>query len=176
MRVGRDRLGPVTRGVPLKAIRVLVTETLATMTIVAGVERIDRESTAVIEGQKHAEAFGEDLHVVHVLSQSAFRDLEQDSLSDTGKTVPVDEIRAYAKEIADGVASRTTDDYEAVGLVGDASDELVRYAEEQDASYICVGGRRRSAVGKALFGSVTQDVLMNADCPVVTHVRPEKKE
>ncbi|WP_435095160.1 universal stress protein [Halorubrum sp. N11] len=146
------------------------------MTIVAGVERIDRESNAVIEGQKHAEAFGEDLHVVHVLSQSAFRDLEKDSLSETGQTVPVDTIRTYAKETADDVARRTTDEFEAVGLVGDAGDELVRYAKEQDASYICVGGRRRSAVGKALFGSVTQDVLMNADCPVVTHVRPEKEE
>jgi len=146
------------------------------MTIIAGVERLDRESTAVIEGRKHADAFGEDLHVVHVLSQSEFRDLERDRLSNTGKTVPVDEIRSFAKEIADDVSSRTTDDYEAVGLVGDAGDELVRYAKEQDASYICVGGRRRSAVGKALFGSVTQDVLMNASCPVVTHVRPERTE
>lgn len=130
----------------------------------------------MIEARKHAEAFGEDLHVVHVLSQSEFRGLEQDSLNNTGKTVPVDDIRAHAKEVAADVASRTTDDYEAVGLVGNAGDELVRYAEEQDASYICVGGRRRSAVGKALFGSVTQDVLLNADCPVVTHVRPEKSE
>ncbi|WP_128904271.1 universal stress protein [Halorubrum amylolyticum] len=146
------------------------------MTIVAGVERIDRESNAVIEGRNHAEAFGEDLHVVHVLSQSAFRDLEQDSLSDTGKTVPVDDVRAYAKETAESVASRTTDDYEAVGLVGDAGEEIVRYANEQDASYICVGSRRRSAVGKALFGSVTQDVLLNAECPVVTHVRPDREE
>lgn len=146
------------------------------MTIVAAVERIDRESNAMIEARKHAEAFGEDLHVVHVLSQSEFRGLEQDSLNNTGKTVPVDDIRAHAKEVAADVASRTTDDYEAVGLVGNAGDELVRYAEEQDASYICVGGRRRSAVGKALFGSVTQDVLLNADCPVVTHVRPEKSE
>lgn len=146
------------------------------MTIVAGVERLDRESNAVIEGRKHADAFGEDLHVVHVLSQSAFRDLEQNSLSDTGTTVPVDDVRAFAEETADEVASRTTDDFEAVGLVGDASDELVRYANEQDASYICVGGRRRSAVGKALFGSVTQDVLLNAECPVVTHVRPDREE
>lgn len=130
----------------------------------------------MIEARKHAEAFGEDLHVVHVLSQSEFRGLEQDSLNNTGKTVPVDDIRAHAKEVAADVASRTTDEYEAVGLVGNAGDELVRYAEEQDASYICVGGRRRSAVGKALFGSVTQDVLLNADCPVVTHVRPEKSE
>jgi len=146
------------------------------VTIVAGVERIERKSNAVIEGRKHADAFGEDLHVVHVLSQSAFRDLEQDILSDTGKTVPVDDVRALAEEKADEVASRTTDDFEAVGLVGDAGDEIVRYANKQNATYICVGGRRRSAVGKALFGSVTQDVLSNAECPVVTHVRPDQEE
>lgn len=130
----------------------------------------------MIEGAKHAEAFGEDLHVVHVLSQSAFRELEKDSLDDTGQTVPLDDVRARARAIADEVASRTTDEYEAVGLVGDAADELVRYANDGDASYICIGGRRRSAVGKALFGSVTQDVLLNAECPVVTHVRPKKEE
>lgn len=145
------------------------------MPIIAGVERIDHESAAVVQGVKHAEAFDEDLHVVHVLSQSEFIELEQSSLEDTGKTVPVDEIREYAAEVADDVASRTADEYEAVGLVGSAGDELVKYAESNDASYICVGGRRRSAVGKALFGSVTQDVLLEAECPVVTHIRSSKE-
>lgn len=146
------------------------------MTVVAGVERIDGESSAVIEGLKHAEAFDEDLHVVHVLSQSEFQDLEKNSLNSTGKTVPVDEIRTFAKEAASSIANRTTDEYEAVGLVGNAGDEIVRYADEQDASYICVGGHSRSAVGKALFGSVTQDVLMSATCPVVTNFQPNRKK
>lgn len=161
---------------PLKFIRAGGTHTIATMSIIAGVEQIDRESEAVIEGARHAEAFDEKLYVVHVLSQSQFRKLEQSSVDDTGKTVPVDEVRSYAESVADDVAGRTTDEYEAVGLVGDAADELVKYANRKEASYICVGGRRRSAVGKALFGSVTQDVLLNAECPVVTHVRPEKEE
>lgn len=146
------------------------------MTVVAGVEQIGGESSSVIEGVRHAEAFDEDLHVVHVLSQSEFQDLERDRLSKTGKTVPVDEIRAFARETAGSVASRTTDDYEGVGLVGNAGDEIVRYADEQDASYICVGGHSRSAVGKALFGSVTQDVLMNATCPVVTCFQPNQEK
>jgi len=145
------------------------------MTIIAGVERIDGQSPAVLQGAKHAEAFEEDLHVVHVLSRSEFIDIEQNNLKETGKTVPVDEIRSYAREAATDVASRTTDEFEAVGLVGDAADELVKYADSHNASYICVGGRRRSAVGKALFGSVTQDVLLESNCPVVTHMRPAKE-
>lgn len=141
------------------------------MTIVVGVERRDGESEAVVEGAKLAEAFDEELHVVHVLSQSEFRDLERESLDETGTTVPVDEVRSFAEEAAADVASRTTDAYEPVGLVGSAADELIKYAESQNASYLCVDGRRRSAVGKALFGSVTQDVLLEAECPVVTHIR-----
>lgn len=140
------------------------------MTVVAGVERSKHESQAVVEAAKLAEAFDEPLHVVHVLSQSEFRELEEQSMENTGQTVPVDDVRDRAERAADDVAQRTTDAYEPVGLVGDPADELVEYAERTDASYICVGGRRRSAVGKALFGSVTQDVLLNANRPVVTHV------
>ncbi|OYR69650.1 universal stress protein UspA, partial [Halorubrum sp. E3] len=41
------------------------------------------------------------------------------------------------------------------------------YAEEQDARYVVIGGRQRSPTGKALFGSVTQDVMFESPAPVV---------
>lgn len=49
---------------------------------------------------------------------------------------------------------------------GDPGDEIVEYAEEVDADTIVIPGRKRSPVGKAVFGSVTQDVILNADRPV----------
>lgn len=44
---------------------------------------------------------------------------------------------------------------------------IVRLAEEIDADLIVMGGRKRSPAGKALFGSVTQSVLLETDRPVV---------
>jgi len=50
---------------------------------------------------------------------------------------------------------------------GSPADEILRYAEERDVDQICVGGRKRSPAGKALFGSVTQDVILDTHLPVL---------
>lgn len=49
---------------------------------------------------------------------------------------------------------------------GEPAEEIVDFAASVDADHIVVPGRKRSAVGKAVFGSVTQDVVLNADRPV----------
>jgi len=59
-------------------------------------------------------------------------------------------------------------DHEVVGRVGNPSKSVVGYADEVDARYIILGGRSRSPAGKALFGSVTQSILLSTDRPVVT--------
>ena len=46
--------------------------------------------------------------------------------------------------------------------------EILRVARELDADRIAVGGRKRSPVGKAVFGSVSQALILNADRPVLT--------
>ncbi|MCQ9164462.1 universal stress protein [Arthrobacter sp. STN4] len=56
---------------------------------------------------------------------------------------------------------------------GSPADELLRIAAEDEASLIVIGLRRRSPVGKILFGSTAQEVLLNADCPVVA-VKPDR--
>ena len=53
----------------------------------------------------------------------------------------------------------------------DLAGEVVDLATELDASLIVIGLRRRSPVGKALFGSTAQNILLNASVPVLT-VRP----
>ena len=50
---------------------------------------------------------------------------------------------------------------------GSAADEILGYAEDYDVDQICVGGRKRSPTGKALFGSVTQDVILRTGRPVL---------
>ena len=54
---------------------------------------------------------------------------------------------------------------------GEAADEVLRVAQEVDASVIVIGLRKRSAVGKLLMGSNAQRILLDADRPVLA-VKP----
>jgi nucleotide-binding universal stress UspA family protein len=47
-------------------------------------------------------------------------------------------------------------------------EDLTRLAEEHQVDTIIMGVRRRSKVGKLVFGSTAQYVILNAPCPVVT--------
>jgi len=47
-------------------------------------------------------------------------------------------------------------------------EDLVQFAEENGIEEIILGVRRRSKVGKLLFGSTAQYVILSAACPVVT--------
>lgn len=55
---------------------------------------------------------------------------------------------------------------------GDPAAEILEYATENDVALICVAGRKRSPTGKALFGSVTQDVILSAERPVLVAGEP----
>ncbi len=50
---------------------------------------------------------------------------------------------------------------------GDPAEALLEAADDHDADLIVIGGRRRSPAGKALFGSVAQAVILNAERPVL---------
>ena len=56
---------------------------------------------------------------------------------------------------------------------GDPGEELIAAADDIDADLICVSGRRRSPAGKAVFGSTTQALVLNADRPVLTVPGPD---
>lgn len=64
-------------------------------------------------------------------------------------------------------------DYEHHEASGDPSPELLAAARDLDADAICLSGRRRSPTGKAVFGSVTQEVILESDRPVITVPAPE---
>ena len=50
----------------------------------------------------------------------------------------------------------------------EAGEDLVQLAGEHQADEVIIGVRRRSKVGKIIFGSTAQYVVLNAPCPVVT--------
>ncbi len=55
----------------------------------------------------------------------------------------------------------------AIRQHGNVAEEILAEAADRDVELIVIGGRKRSLVGKALFGSVTQAVLPDADRPVM---------
>lgn len=61
-------------------------------------------------------------------------------------------------------------EYEVRGVVGEEGTALVELAEVVDSDILYVQERGRSPTGKALFGSASQTILLNAPCPV-TYVR-----
>jgi nucleotide-binding universal stress UspA family protein len=50
---------------------------------------------------------------------------------------------------------------------GHPAEEIVERADELEVDCICVAGRKRSPTGKALFGSVSQSVILDTDRPVL---------
>ena len=138
------------------------------MVIVATVTRNKPQRRVVEEGHKLAEAFDEELHVLNVLQLSEFVDIETDAVRATDRPEEMQNVRNKAESIARGVTSDVTDYAVTVGRIGDPTEQIVQYALEKDASYVIVGGRKRTPTGKAIFGSITQSVLLEAEQPVVT--------
>lgn len=50
---------------------------------------------------------------------------------------------------------------------GDPAAEILAVAEERDADLVCLAGRKRSPAHKAVFGSVSEDVIRQTDRPVL---------
>jgi nucleotide-binding universal stress UspA family protein len=48
------------------------------------------------------------------------------------------------------------------------AEEILAAAKDVNADMIVIGLRRRSPVGKLFLGSSSQQVILDADCPVVT--------
>lgn len=137
------------------------------MVVVAAVDRTDRSVAVMREATALAEAFDEPVHVVHVMTTGQFVDMGM-TKAQSEEHVDMDEVREVAAEVAEDATADLDRPHEAVGLVGQPANRVVQYANERDARYIVVAGRKRSPAGKAIFGSVSQSILLNAECAVVS--------
>lgn len=166
------------------------------MTILAAIGGKHEQDRVVEVGYDLATTYGDDLVVLHVMEDDQFKDLQGSEISGPVVVPGVDEATgiAYvnsgrsfsdytledavsdAKDVAQEVVSRTISEEHQTHVstdarVGDPATEIVKVAETVDARFVVVGGRKRSPTGKAVFGSVSQSVILNSDRPVVTITR-----
>lgn len=128
----------------------------------AGVETLQ-------EAQRHARTWGADIEVVSTLTRE----------------LPIKHWRLEEKEEAleKEVAPFFSDDaiqWNVNLLTGEeeAGELIVRFAKRKKADLVFLGIKKKSRVGKLLFGSNAQFVILNAPCPVVTvcHKDPKDKK
>ena len=117
---------------------------------------VAREAIAVAE--KHAAAFQAEIILVHSMEggpevpRKNFESAEQDL--------------AHEKDIFQDKKISCRPLLSVRGM--EAGEDLVQLADEYKVDEIIIGVRRRSKVGKLLFGSTAQYVILNAPCPVIT--------
>ena len=141
--------------------------------LAVGTESEDRAERLVAEAIAVAEPAGAEVVLTHVFTDEEFSDVRSrlgvDEASEGSTPDAVAErhttTRALSKALTEAGVSHTVR-----GAVGDHADEVVEAASEIGADRVVVGGRRRSPTGKAVFGSVAQEVLLSSPCPV-TFVR-----
>ncbi|WP_416841493.1 universal stress protein [Haloferax sp. DFSO52] len=125
------------------------------MSVLVAVNGENEQEPVLETGKRLAEAFSVPLYVLHV----------QDAKGSS------DDAKAVAQRVIDSTFDEA-DAAEATALGGlrDITTSILDNAESVDAQYIVIGGRKRSPTGKAIFGSVTQAVLLDADRPVVVEM------
>lgn len=97
-----------------------------------------------------------------------------------GERDELDQIRAYdaAFEEATARLSERGVNHEVKRYARGASpaEDLLQCARDEDVDLLVIGIRRRSPVGKLILGSNAQDIILQADCPVLCVKAPPDAE
>ncbi|GBC62906.1 universal stress protein UspA [Desulfonema ishimotonii] len=128
------------------------------MKIMVGYDGSNAGKEALNLGVKHAKAFNAEIHVVHSMSGGSEENLAEIQAAEEGL--------AYAQSFCDDLGIPCKTHLLIRGF--SAGEDLVKFAEEHRIDEMVVGVRRRSRVGKIIFGSVARHVIMAAPCPVVS--------
>ncbi|SEP77819.1 universal stress protein [Natrinema salaciae] len=86
--------------------------------------------------------------------------------ADEMERVADDETLPASVEAAADVLAAGDLEWTVRAAAGDPAETILEAADEDDSDLIVLGVRRRSPVGKVLFGSVAQAVILGSDRPV----------
>jgi nucleotide-binding universal stress UspA family protein len=129
------------------------------MGILVGYDGSNVSKSAVHLAAEHAIINLTNVEIMRIKAQSASLSFEEIQHAE----------REFEREIRD-LLQGSDAKYEAQFIVTGqpAGEALVEFAEKNQCLEIVIGIRRRSKVGKMIFGSTAQYVILTATCPVVT--------
>ena len=122
---------------------------------------------ALTEGAREARFRSTDLVVIHVIesldndiaeaNRAGISDAVEKALASAG----IDDVRWDIRLVA------------GAGGIADVSQAILRAVRDIRPELLVIGARRRSPVGKAFLGSVAQNLILDADVPVLVVKRED---
>jgi len=128
------------------------------MKILVGYDGSNAAKEAIAVAAKRAKAFQAEIILVH--SMVGGPEVPRKDFEDAEKNLDYEKSLLLDKKIPCKAILSVR------GL--EAGEDLVQLTDEHKAGEVIIGVRRRSKVGKLIFGSTAQYVVLNAPCPVVT--------
>lgn len=128
------------------------------MKIMVAYDDANVSQDAALEAVKHAKAFGAEVYLVTSVSGGAEVPKQTFDHAESSLNRVKEKLFVPANiPCSTHVLFR--------GL--DPGEDLVRFASEKRIDQLVMGVKRRSKVGKLLFGSTAQFVILRAPCPVL---------
>ena len=121
-----------------------------------------------------AHRYNAKLYAAHVIPQTAYAYAHPESMDRILKEA--NDYAAYELDQIIGPLKHRGCSCEALLADGDPAEEITALAESHEADLIVVGTGSRGGLGKLLLGSVAEEIIREAPCPVLTigpHVRTD---
>ncbi|MBW2656019.1 MAG: universal stress protein [Deltaproteobacteria bacterium] len=131
------------------------------MKILVGYKGMDVGKDLMDVAVKQAKAFEGEILIVTSLVGG-----ESSEASEVQEVVAAEKNLKQAKAYFDDYGIKSQTHLLVRGF--EAGEDIVKFAEEKNVDEIIIGVRSRSKVGKLIFGSTAQIVILDAHCPVLT--------
>lgn len=140
------------------------------MNIIVGLTSRPESHAALDRAIEEARLRSATLHVVRTLGDG----LSENPARNQAWATQTEQARKTGEELVARLAAEGVDaQFRIEPIARDAASTLLGVARELDAGLLVIGLRRRSPVGKLVLGSVSQDILLHADCPVLAIKVPD---
>lgn len=128
------------------------------MNILVCYDETDAAQEALKVAVEHAKAFSGKVFVITSMVGGSKDDVDDNRKAESGLKHAEDVLSKEGIECETHLLVR--------GLT--SGEDIIRYANENNVNEIVIGIKKTSKVGKLVFGSTAQHVILESSCPVVT--------